>query len=128
MERKSPPSRGSPKDSEGRNLDSPKEEARRSPEDRRAKQSPSPVSSSAPSPKRAQDEQIPSADDYEKGLVLCGTCGEGVPFRDPQSGGFTLRLWDMHRDQWYAISRHENITGFEEKSINIHFRLQSFPT
>ncbi|KAL5530990.1 hypothetical protein ACEPAG_3866 [Sanghuangporus baumii] len=105
MERKSPPSRGSPKDARDRSLDSPKEEAHRSPEDRRMKQSPSPVSSSAPSPKRPQDEQIPSADDYEKGLVLCGTCGEGVPFRDPQSGGFTLRLWDMHRDQ--CRSRHK---------------------
>lgn len=44
--------------------------------------------------------QQPSDDDYEKGIVVCGTCGEGVPFRDSSSGGFTLRLWDTHRAQW----------------------------
>ncbi|EJD08321.1 uncharacterized protein FOMMEDRAFT_144283 [Fomitiporia mediterranea MF3/22] len=45
------------------------------------------------SPKRAQDEQKP------RNLLVCNTCGEGVPSRDPQSGGLTLRLWHMHQDQ-----------------------------
>ncbi|EJD00255.1 uncharacterized protein FOMMEDRAFT_148505 [Fomitiporia mediterranea MF3/22] len=99
MERKSPVSRASSAGRDRQNLDSPKEEASIMSGDRRSKQSPSPANSPAHSPKRTQDEQKPSVDDYEKGLVVCGTCGEGVPFRDPQSGGFTLRLWDMHRDQ-----------------------------
>ncbi|KAH8111768.1 hypothetical protein DFH11DRAFT_576855 [Phellopilus nigrolimitatus] len=57
---------------------------------------------SPPAPARASASpgaQTPSADDYENGLAVCGTCGEGVPFRDPRSGGFTLRLWDLHREQ-----------------------------
>ena len=44
--------------------------------------------------------QQPTDDDYEKGIVVCDTCGEGISFRDPASGGFTLKLWDLHREQW----------------------------
>ncbi|THH05693.1 hypothetical protein EW145_g4608 [Phellinidium pouzarii] len=68
------------------------------PEDRKS----SPASTSASQKDKetlASSEQTPSVDDYEKGLVVCGNCGEGIPFRDPQSGGFTLRLWDLHRDK-----------------------------
>lgn len=103
MERKPPPSPPSPAISDRDKLDSPSEFASKMSEDRQSQESPSPVASPAVSPKRGKDEQTPSVDDYEKGLVLCGTCGEGVPFRDPQSGGFTLRLWDTHRDQWYVL-------------------------
>ena len=106
MERKSPisPGSGSSTRSEKGNPDTRMEDTAKMSEDRHSQGSASPSPSAAASPKRRQDEQTPTVDDYEKGLVLCGTCGEGVPFRDPQSGGFTLRLWDMHRDRWYVVS------------------------
>ncbi|KAH7922070.1 hypothetical protein BV22DRAFT_1037875 [Leucogyrophana mollusca] len=37
--------------------------------------------------------------EYETGRVICEVCGEGVSFRDDNSGGFTLKHWDAHRQQ-----------------------------
>ncbi|KAI5120185.1 hypothetical protein M0805_002653 [Coniferiporia weirii] len=56
-------------------------------------------SSASPSQADTPAGQTPSADDVEKGLAVCSTCGESIPFRDPQSGVFTLRLWNLHREQ-----------------------------
>ena len=78
--------------------------ASRSPESRHHSPSPSPSPSVSvvSSPKRIPEGQSISADDYERGLVLCDNCGEGIPFRDPNSGGFTLKLWDSHRERWFV--------------------------
>ena len=46
----------------------------------------------------------PPKGEYETGRVICEVCGEGVSFRDEASGGFTLKHWDAHRQQWYVIS------------------------
>lgn len=39
--------------------------------------------------------------EYETGRVMCEVCSEGVSFRDEATGGFTLKHWDAHRQQWY---------------------------
>ena len=46
----------------------------------------------------------PGAEDYDSGLVSCDACGVRVPFRDPKTGQFTLKLWDAHRDAWCVPS------------------------
>lgn len=76
--------------------DSPREDADH---DRKSSE---PTTASAP-PAGPSEPQTPSNDDFEKGIVMCDTCGKGIPFRDPQSGGFTPRLWDQHREQWYVV-------------------------
>ena len=38
--------------------------------------------------------------EYETGRVVCEVCGEGVSFRDESTGGFTLKHWDAHRQEW----------------------------
>ncbi|KAK2467184.1 hypothetical protein APHAL10511_000733 [Amanita phalloides] len=35
--------------------------------------------------------------EYEKGRITCEQCGTGVSFRDEDSGGFTLKHWEAHR-------------------------------
>ncbi|KLO07147.1 hypothetical protein SCHPADRAFT_662155 [Schizopora paradoxa] len=37
-------------------------------------------------------------DDYKSGIVVCGTCRARIPFRDPQTGAFSLKRWDAHRE------------------------------
>lgn len=63
---------------------------------------PSETASASAPPAGPSESQVPTDDDYEKGIVTCDTCGKGIPFRDQQSGGFTLKLWDLHREQWYV--------------------------
>ena len=38
--------------------------------------------------------------EYETGRVVCEVCGEGVSLRDESTGGFTLKHWDAHRQDW----------------------------
>lgn len=33
---------------------------------------------------------------------MCEVCGDSVSFRDEATGGFTLKHWDAHRQQWYS--------------------------
>ena len=53
---------------------------------------PDPVSGSPLAPKG----------EYETGRVICEVCGDGVSFRDESTGGFTLKHWDAHRQQWFV--------------------------
>lgn len=47
--------------------------------------------------------QSPSpTDEYASGRIICETCGEGISIRDESTGGFTVKHWEAHRNQWYA--------------------------
>jgi len=35
--------------------------------------------------------------EYETGRVVCEGCGEGISFRDDETGTFTVKHWDTHR-------------------------------
>jgi len=50
---------------------------------------------------QADSPKIPRGE-YETGRVVCEVCGEGISFRDDATGGFTLRHWNTHRQEWYV--------------------------
>ncbi|OBZ73750.1 hypothetical protein A0H81_06217 [Grifola frondosa] len=44
----------------------------------------------------AINPELPKGE-YESGRVICESCGEGISFRDEDTGGFTVKHWDAHR-------------------------------
>jgi hypothetical protein len=50
-------------------------------------------------PKMDRRTLHPPHGEYESGRVNC-VCGKAVSFRDESTGGFTLKHWDAHRQQW----------------------------
>jgi len=38
--------------------------------------------------------------EYETGRVICEFCGAGVSFRDDDTGEFSLKPWNAHRNSW----------------------------
>ena len=58
--------------------------------------------SDASSPGETSDTAPPAApqNEYETGRVTCESCGERISFRDKATGGFTVKHWDLHRQQW----------------------------
>ncbi|KAG6816377.1 hypothetical protein H0H87_006589 [Tephrocybe sp. NHM501043] len=44
----------------------------------------------------------PSGGEYESGHVTCEVCGLSVSFRDEETGGFSLREWNDHRETCVA--------------------------
>lgn len=45
-------------------------------------------------------EDLPQ--EYEKGSILCPSCGIHVNIRDETTGGFTVDMWEEHRERWYV--------------------------
>lgn len=45
-------------------------------------------------------DPLPPKNEYEDGHVTCEACGEEISFRDEGTGGFTVKHWDLHRQQW----------------------------
>ncbi|EKM50533.1 uncharacterized protein PHACADRAFT_263868 [Phanerochaete carnosa HHB-10118-sp] len=41
----------------------------------------------------------PPKNEYETGRVTCESCGASISFRDEATGGFTVKHWDLHRQQ-----------------------------
>lgn len=37
--------------------------------------------------------------EYKTGRITCESCGESISFRDEATGGFTVKHWDLHRQQ-----------------------------
>lgn len=50
---------------------------------------------------KPKDVQVPQ-NEYETGRVTCESCGASISFRDEATGGFTVKHWDLHRQQWYV--------------------------
>ncbi|KAG5351096.1 hypothetical protein C0989_008004 [Termitomyces sp. Mn162] len=40
--------------------------------------------------------------EYESGRVSCDTCGLSVSFRDEETGGFSLKQWQEHKESWWV--------------------------
>ena len=53
----------------------------------------------SPAADTASDVQS-QKNEYENGHVTCEACGEEISFRDEATGGFTVKHWDLHRQQW----------------------------
>lgn len=62
---------------------------------------PEPVPNSPPSPSAVNPVDLPTKTEYENGEVICEVCGNGISFRDEDSGEFNLKQWDAHRLNWY---------------------------
>lgn len=43
---------------------------------------------------------LSSKGEYQNGRVVCELCGEGISFRDEETGAFTVKQWDAHRMKW----------------------------
>lgn len=43
--------------------------------------------------------------EYEKGQLTCQQCGTYVSFLDEDSGEFTSKHWEAHREVWYVAFR-----------------------
>ncbi|KAI0339386.1 hypothetical protein BDW22DRAFT_1336029, partial [Trametopsis cervina] len=59
---------------------------------------------SAPSPGESRPSEEPSdprlpPNEYKTGRVTCEDCGKRVSFRDDVTGGFTVKHWDLHRQE-----------------------------
>ena len=54
----------------------------------------------ARSPSESATDAHPPKNEYEDGHVTCEACGEEISFRDEATGGFTVKHWDLHRQQW----------------------------
>ena len=43
--------------------------------------------------------------EYEKGQLICQQCGTSVSFVDEDTGEFTAKHWEGHREAWYVTPR-----------------------
>lgn len=57
------------------------------------------VDDTSDSEKSPEDTAAPH-NEYETGRIRCESCGEHISFRDEATGGFTVKHWDLHRQQW----------------------------
>ncbi|PSR82562.1 hypothetical protein PHLCEN_2v5995 [Hermanssonia centrifuga] len=56
------------------------------------------------------DPQL-TKNEYETGHVTCESCGEEISFRDEASGGFTVKHWDLHRQQCPTASQQISVNN-----------------
>lgn len=66
---------------------------------RDASQPPSTASRLADEDEEVAEDELPS-NEYKTGRVTCEDCGKRVSFRDDVTGGFTVKHWDLHRQEW----------------------------
>lgn len=67
-----------------------------------------PAAAPKPARRASESSQTNDADspknEYETGRVTCESCGESISFRDEATKGFTVKHWDLHRQEWCVLA------------------------
>ena len=56
----------------------------------------------APEPEEKLESTLPREveDSQNQNHITCPQCGVNVDIRDEASGGFTVKMWEEHREGW----------------------------